>query len=263
MTTPALEARDLSVSFRTKHRDSSRTLRGSLASALRPRRRNKSWQTSNEALRGINLEIRPGEIVGLIGHNGAGKTTLLRTLAGIIGPDRGEIVLRGSVTCLMGFGVGFNQFITGYENIFLSASLLGIPRRTIHEKVDEIIAFSELEEVIYAPVQTYSQGMRIRLGFAIAAHVPSDLLLLDEVLAAGDAAFRKKSGTLIQHVAREHTAVVLASHNLEIIRSQCTRVLWLDSGQVHMDGTPEATCGAYGAALRKKRERSAPGQTES
>ena len=163
MPEPAIRARDVSVQYRIRRHDGSRTLRSTLVNSLLPwrgarrNRRQTFW-----ALKDINLAAHPGEIIGIIGPNGSGKTTLLRTLAGIIGADRGEVAVRGRVACLMGFGVGFNPDLTGRENIVLSGSLIGIARNRIDEIVEDVIELSELSDFISAPVRTYSRGMRVR-----------------------------------------------------------------------------------------------------
>ena len=145
----------------------------------------------------------------------------------------------------MSLGVGFNPNLTGRENIHLSASLIGIKSRRIDEIVDEIVEFSELGEFIAAPVQTYSKGMRVRLGFAIAIHVSPDILLLDEVLTAGDQAFREKAGNIIEHIRGRAQTVVIASHSMGLIRHVCNRAIWLATGEVRMDGDAESVCSAY------------------
>lgn len=259
MPEPAIRARDVSVQYRIRRHDGSRTLRSTLVNSLLPwrgarrNRRQTFW-----ALKDINLAAHPGEIIGIIGPNGSGKTTLLRTLAGIIGADRGEVAVRGRVACLMGFGVGFNPDLTGRENIVLSGSLIGIARNRIDEIVEDVIELSELSDFISAPVRTYSRGMRVRLGFAIASHLRPEVLLLDEVLAAGDEAFRKKAGSILDNVRGDRQSVILASHSIPLVRKTCSRVVWLDRGEVRMDDAPQPVCDAYLEQVRLDQARIGP-----
>ena len=188
---PSIEAHGLSVSFFIRYHNTPVTLRETLIRSLTPRTEKRGrWRKEFWALRDIDLRVYPGEVVGLVGRNGSGKTTLLKTLAGIIEPDRGSLYVRGRVGCLMSFGVGFNPNLTGRENIYLNGTMIGIDRQSIDQVVEQIIEFSELGEFIEAPVRTYSKGMKVRLGFAISLHISPDVLLLDEVLTVGDAAFR-------------------------------------------------------------------------
>ncbi|EDY80530.1 ABC transporter, ATP-binding protein [Verrucomicrobiia bacterium DG1235] len=181
------------------------------------------------ANKGISFELRRGECLGLIGHNGAGKTTLLKMLNGLIKPDTGRIETRGRVGALIALGVGFNPVLTGRENIYSYGSLLGLTKSEIAEKYDEIVDFSEIPDSINAPVQSYSSGMRVRLGFAVASSLNPDILLLDEVLAVGDAAFRYKCLSRITSLM-SNSAVIFVSHNQEQIRRICTSCLYLQKG---------------------------------
>lgn len=189
-----------------------------------PLRRDEFW-----ALRDINFELKRGECLGLIGANGSGKSTLLRLLAGIFPPDSGEIAVRGRVGALIALGAGFHPHMTGRENIYLNASILGINRKEIAEKVDDIIEFAEIGDFIDAPVSTYSSGMRVRLGFAVATAVKPDLLLIDEVLSVGDAGFRVKCFNRIYEIL-ENTAVIFVSHNMPQVCRICDRLMLLEHG---------------------------------
>lgn len=188
------------------------------------------------ALKDIDFELKRGECLGLIGKNGAGKSTLLKMLNGLIGPDEGTIAMRGKVGALIELGAGFNPILTGRENIFINGSVLGYSTAEIRGMLDEIIAFSELEEFIDTPVQYYSSGMKVRLGFAVAANMEPDVLILDEVLAVGDAGFKIKSFNKISQVIR-NSAVIFVSHSMPIIARMCNRVMLLDGGAVAYEGT--------------------------
>lgn len=213
------------------------------AQAPRPARAGE--RTSIWALRGVDLSILPGEIVGLIGRNGAGKTTLLKTLGGICTPDRGGLAVRGRVGCMLNFGVGFNENLSGRENVYLNGSMLGMSRREIDGCIANIIRFSELGEFMDAPARSYSAGMRARLGFSIVVHLEPDVLLLDEVLGVGDAAFRAKAGDILDHLLGDCRTVVLATHNLDLVRDRCTRAVWLDEGRIRADGDADSVCDEY------------------
>ena len=182
------------------------------------------------AVKDVTFELRRGECLGLIGRNGAGKTTLLKMLNGLIKPDKGRIEMRGRVGALIALGAGFNPILTGRENIYVNGSILGISQTEIEDKIDEIIDFSEIREFIDSPVQSYSSGMAVRLGFAIATALNPDILLLDEVLAVGDYAFRIKCLNRISELAQK-TAVLFVSHSADQVRWLCDLALYLDKGQ--------------------------------
>ena len=206
-------------------------LRHVLADALtRPFRkgpkRRELW-----ALRGASFDVQPGEVLGVIGANGAGKSTLLKLLARITPPTEGEARLHGRVGSLLEVGTGFHPELTGRENIYLNGAVLGMKRREITEKFDEIVAFSELADFLDTPVKRYSSGMYVRLGFAVAAHLQPEILLIDEVLAVGDVRFQKKCLGKMGDIARGGRTVLFVSHNMAAVRQLCTRVLWLDRGR--------------------------------
>ncbi|NQU11636.1 ABC transporter ATP-binding protein [bacterium] len=189
-------------------------------------RRDEFW-----ALEDINFELRRGEVLGLIGINGSGKTTLLRLLAGIFPPDGGEIVIKGRTGALIALGAGFHPHMTGRENVYLNGTILGLSRQAIRRQFDQIVDFAEVGEFIEAPVSTYSSGMRVRLGFAIAMAIEPDLLLIDEVLAVGDLGFKAKCLNAISKLMR-NSAVIFVSHSMEFVAYICTRVLVLDKGHI-------------------------------
>jgi ABC-type polysaccharide/polyol phosphate transport system ATPase subunit len=189
-----------------------------------------------QALRDVSLRIAPGETVGVIGRNGAGKTSTLRVLAGIVPLDSGRVACGGEVVSLLEVGAGFGRDFSGRENIYLNGALHGLVRHEIEERIGSIIAFSELGHFIEAPVRTYSSGMFLRLGFAIAAHLEADILLIDEVLAVGDEAFQRKCEAHIARKIADGATLVLVSHDAALIERSCGRVVVLDGGRVIFDG---------------------------
>jgi lipopolysaccharide transport system ATP-binding protein len=188
------------------------------------------------ALKDVSFEIERGEAVGVIGHNGAGKSTLLKILSRITEPTSGYARIRGRVGTLLEVGTGFHPELTGRENIYLNGAILGMRRAEIERKFDEIVAFAEVEQFIDTPVKHYSSGMYLRLAFAVAAHLEPEVLIVDEVLAVGDAAFQKKCLGKIGEVTDTGRTVVFVSHNMGAVRSLCRRALWLDHGQLRMSG---------------------------
>jgi len=201
------------------------------------------------ALRDISLELKHGETLGVIGRNGVGKTTLLKVIAGIIAPDRGAIRNAGVSASLLSLQVGFVPLLTGRENAILSGMLLGAPKSRIEKNMEELVAFAELENFIDEPVSSYSAGMRARLGFSVAMQADPDILLIDEVLGVGDAAFRKKSSAEIQRRIRSNRSVILVSHNTEIMAKLCDRVVWIEQGVSRMQGEAEEVLAAYEASI--------------
>jgi lipopolysaccharide transport system ATP-binding protein len=220
-------------------------VRSPLAS-LRRKKEETFW-----ALKDVSLEVREGEVLGLIGRNGAGKTTLLKILSRITRPTTGWAEIRGRVGSLLEVGTGFHPELTGRENTFLSGAILGMGKAEIRRKFDEIVAFAELEKFIDTPVKHYSSGMYVRLAFAVAAHLEPEILLVDEVLAVGDINFQKKCLGKMGDVARAGRTVVLVSHQLNQIRRLCHRVVWIDAASIRKDGSPEAVVNAYEAAMSK------------
>jgi ABC-type polysaccharide/polyol phosphate transport system ATPase subunit len=212
-------------------------------------RRKQLKATEIWAVRGIDLTIEPGEAVAFIGRNGSGKTTLLRLIAGIFAPTEGTLQVGGQIGSLLELGAGFHPDFTGRENIYLSASIYGMPRRLVDERLDAIIAFSELEDFIDLPVRTYSSGMYMRLGFAVAAHIEADILLLDEVFAVGDEAFQRKC---IDHVLRfreQGGTVCFVSHDAGAVERLCERAVLLTHGRVEYEGETDEAVKRYHALL--------------
>src|SRR5437762_1395373 len=192
------------------------------------------------ALQGINFEVTQGEVVGVIGRNGAGKSTLLKVLSRITEPTKGRVELYGRVGSLLEVGTGFHPELSGRENISLSGAILGMKREEITRKFDEIVSFAEIETFIDTPVKRYSSGMYMRLAFAVAAHLEPEILLVDEVLAVGDAAFQKKCLGKMADVAKEGRTVLFVSHNMTAVNQLCPRAIMITDGQVVRDGrTPE------------------------
>ncbi len=187
------------------------------------------------AVSDVSFELRRGECIGLIGRNGAGKSTLLKILNGLIKPDKGRITMRGRVGALIELGAGFNPILTGRENLYVNAAVLGISRKEIDKKIDSIIEFSEIGDFIETPVQYYSSGMRVRLGFGVAAHLEPDVLLIDEVLAVGDLGFRIKCLNSIANLMK-NSAVIFVSHAMPMVSFVCTRIMMLNNGQVEYQG---------------------------
>jgi ABC-2 type transport system ATP-binding protein/lipopolysaccharide transport system ATP-binding protein len=218
------------------------TLREALARAARPGRndRHDLW-----ALRGIDLEIPAGEALGIIGPNGAGKTTLLRILAGITFPTEGVARTRGAVGALLDVGTGFHPELTGRENVFLSGAVLGMRRREIRARFDEIVEFSGVERFLDTPVKRYSQGMRLRLAFAVAAHLDPPIVVVDEVLAVGDSAFREKCMGKMAEMERRDKTVLFVSHDLGAITRLCSRAVWIQDGQIQADGSAGQIVSSY------------------
>jgi lipopolysaccharide transport system ATP-binding protein len=197
------------------------------------------------ALRGIDLSIARGEVVGLIGPNGSGKSTLLKLVGGITLPTAGDVRAAGRVGTLIEIGAGFHPEMTGRENVFLNGSILGMSRRELNRHFDEIVGFAELERFIDLPVKKYSSGMYVRLGFAVATLVPPDVLLVDEILSVGDLAFQRKSIARMRELKRGDTTIVFVSHNMDAVRNFCTRGVFLLDGQIAFDGATDQAIEQY------------------
>lgn len=199
------------------------------------------------ALEHISFRVKKGETLGLIGQNGAGKSTMLKVIAGILKPTKGEMIRRGNVAPMLELGSGFDFDLTGKENIFLNGAILGYSEQFLREKYDEIVAFSELGKFIEVPIRNYSSGMLARLAFSVATVVNPEILIVDEILAVGDASFQEKSYRRMIELMSGGTTVLFVSHNLAQIREMCDRVLWLEHGRVKMLGEAKSVCDAYGA----------------
>jgi lipopolysaccharide transport system ATP-binding protein len=209
------------------------------------RRREELW-----ALRDVDLELEPGRSLALVGPNGAGKSTLLKLISRVTKPTTGSVRVDGRLSSLIEVGAGFHQELTGRENVFLNGAILGMSRREIARRFDDIVAFAELEKFIDTPVKRYSSGMFARLGFAVAVHTDPAILLIDEVLAVGDARFRRRSYERVQQLSSEHRTVVVVSHQMSMVRRICDRAVMLEAGRVTCTGTADEVASRYEIAQR-------------
>jgi ABC-type polysaccharide/polyol phosphate transport system ATPase subunit len=241
---PLIEASGVSVAYLMSH-DRAGTVKEFAFQLLRR-------QVSTEqfwALNDVSFEVRRGEVVSLIGPNGAGKTTMMKVIARVLPPSKGRVVVRGVLAPMIALGAGFNAEVSGYENIVLFGTLLGRPPEEMRERAAEIAQWAELTDFIDVPVRAYSSGMLARLGFAIASDVDPDVLVVDEVLAVGDEAFQRKSYQRMEKLMGGGTAVLLVSHDLDVVRSISHRVLWLDHGRTKLMGEPAEVVDAYRASV--------------
>ncbi|MBE0470382.1 MAG: ATP-binding cassette domain-containing protein [Methyloprofundus sp.] len=247
---PIIEVNHLTKEYQLGHISS---LKDSALNTLR----RMTFQPTQEreqfkALDDVNFHINEGEVVGIIGHNGAGKSTLLKHLANISKPTKGEVIVRGSVAPLIEVGAGVNPELTGRENIFLNGAILGIPKKIIKSKLDEIIEFSELEQFIDTPVKRYSSGMTVKLGFSIATSMDADILIIDEVLAVGDIAFQRKCFDRMEDlIKRQKKTVLLVSHNIRQVTRLSSRAILLSHGKILNDGDAEDVCNQFYAINNK------------
>jgi ABC-type polysaccharide/polyol phosphate transport system ATPase subunit len=219
-----------------------------------PRREKRNDPEEFWALRDVSFEIAPGTTVGLIGPNGAGKSTLLKLISRIIEPTSGRIQVNGRVGSLLELGAGFHPDLTGRENIYLNGSILGLSQAQIRCKLDEIIAFAELERFIDVPVRHYSSGMYVRLGFSVAVHTDPEILLVDEVLAVGDAAFQQKCLEKMAQFKREGRTILFVSHALHLIEQLCTKAIWFEEGKIQQIGDAHQVLASYMKAIDKQIE---------
>jgi lipopolysaccharide transport system ATP-binding protein len=255
----AIRAENLSKRYRIGMLYRHDTLRDTLASSVsrareRLRRPHKTPTSPDPtpdasafiwALNEVSFEVDQGEVLGIVGPNGAGKTTLLKILSRVTEPTAGRAEVHGRIGSLLEVGTGFHQELTGRENVYLSGAILGMKRREIDRKFDEIVAFAEFEKFLDTPVKRYSSGMQVRLGFAVAAHLDTEILLVDEVLAVGDTAFQKKSLGKMRKITREGRTVLVVSHNLVSIQEICTRAIMLSKGKLVCDGDPRYVVDQY------------------
>ena len=205
--------------------------------------RNK--KEKREVLKGINLKIKKGEVVALIGTNGSGKSTLLKLMTKIIYPNKGKIETYGKLTSLLELGAGFHQDFSGRENIYFNASIFGLTKKEIDNRIEDIIKFSELEEFIDNPVRTYSSGMFMRLAFAVAINVDADILLIDEILSVGDEHFQNKCFDKMRELKSQGKTMVFVTHSMGTVKSLCDRAVWLYNGEIKMDGDTTEVVDAY------------------
>jgi ABC-type polysaccharide/polyol phosphate transport system ATPase subunit len=238
----SISLKDARVRFNMGTAADGHTLKGFLVSLKNPERRKTNYI---EALKGVTLDIRAGERVGLIGHNGAGKSTILKVMAGIYPPTAGSAKTVGHVCPLFEFATGFEYNRSGWENIRIRAMLLGMPPDEIEARLPEIAEFSELKEFLDYPVRTYSSGMFIRLAFAVSTAVNPEILLLDEVMGAGDLSFTEKANKRMREFMDQGKILVFSSHNLDMLGEYCSRTLWLDHGTLKADGPTPDVVAAY------------------
>jgi lipopolysaccharide transport system ATP-binding protein len=253
MSDIAIKAEGLSKRYRIGQLERENALRNVLGPILRAPWRLLKLEKKETfwALNDVDLEVKHGEVLGLIGRNGAGKTTLLKILSRITRPTKGWAEIYGRVGSLLEVGTGFHPELTGRDNTYLSGAILGMSKREINRKFDEIVAFAEIEKFIDMPVKHYSSGMYVRLAFAVAAHLEPEILLVDEVLAVGDINFQKKCLGKMGDVAREGRTIVLVSHQMNQMRRLCHRVVWVDGGSVRKSGMTHEVVSAYESAMAR------------
>jgi len=211
----------------------------------KPLRARRAAAPSVWALRDVSFEVPQGQVVGIIGRNGAGKSTLLKILSRITSPTSGSVRVRGRVASLLEVGVGFHNELTGRENVYLNGSILGMQKREVDRRFDAIVNFAGVEQFLDTQVKHYSSGMRLRLGFAVAAHLEPDILVVDEVLAVGDAGFQKKCLDAMEGLQSGGRTVLFVSHNMAAVENLCSRGIWIDSGQIRMDGSANEVVSSY------------------
>lgn len=254
---PAIELHNVSKFFQLQnstHRsfqDSfTRLLRGQWTRPPETNRAGQFWP-----LRDLSITIQPGESIGLVGPNGSGKSTLLKLLVGILEPSTGEVIIRGRISSLLELGAGFHPDLTGRENVYLNGSIYGMSRREIATRMDDIVEYAEIGEFIDVPVKHYSSGMYVRLGFAVAIHTDPQILILDEVLAVGDATFQQKCLSSIHRFREKGGTIILVTHDLNAVQSISDRVLWLENGTLHAQGNPTDVVMQYLNHMAEKEER--------
>ena len=239
-----IEVSDVTMQFRLNN-DKILSLKEFVTTALR----GKLQYNQFTALEHVSFEVKKGETLGLIGRNGAGKSTLLKVISGILKPTKGSVVWRGNVVPMLELGTGFDFDLTGRENIFLNGAILGYSEEFLKAKYDEIVEFSELGQFIEVPIRNYSSGMLARLAFSIATVVNPEILIVDEILSVGDAAFQEKSKRRMLELMGGGTTVLFVSHSLDQIREMCSNAVWLEHGKVRMFGRAKEVCDAYANEL--------------
>jgi ABC-type polysaccharide/polyol phosphate transport system ATPase subunit len=243
-----IQVSDLGIKFKMEKLRRS----GALSFVLNGSRKKRQSAREFWALRHVSFTVERGETVGIIGRNGSGKSTLLRVIAGVYPPDEGKVSVEGEVSTLFSLGAGFNAELSGRDNIYLDGILIGLTKNHIDGIIDGIIEFAELGDFIDMPVRTYSTGMRARLGFAIAMHSDKDIVLIDEIMGAGDAAFRQKADAEMSRIIGQRT-VLLVSHSMDTIKRFADKVIWLDRGVMAATGEPKTVIDQYVAATRVKK----------
>ena len=240
MNNTMIEVSDVTMRFRM-NADKIMSLKEFVTAALRGKLEYQDFT----ALDHVSFEVKKGETFGLIGRNGAGKSTILKVISGILKPTSGSVTCYGNVVPMLELGSGFDFDLTGRENIFLNGAILGYSEKFLREKYNEIVEFSELGEFIDAPIRNYSSGMLARLAFSVATVVNPEILIVDEILSVGDAAFQEKSRKRMLELMEGGTTVLFVSHSIQQVREMCSRVLWLEQGKVKMLETVEDVCNAY------------------
>ena len=242
---PIIQVNDVSMTFRL---DMNKTT--SLKEwVVRWLKREQHYE-SFDALHHVSFSVNRGEVLGIVGHNGSGKSTLLKVISGIYKPTSGSAVTAGRVAPMLELGSGFDIELSGRENIFLNGAILGFEEEYLRSKYDDIVAFSELGDFINMPIKTYSSGMMMRLAFSVASLIEPEILIVDEILAVGDAQFQAKSRARMMELMQGGATVLFVSHSLQQIRELCSHVLWLDHGRVKMYGETEEVCSAYEASTQ-------------
>jgi len=237
----AVVVKGLAKHFYRSHPDRPRTLHEALVKGLRGLQYSERFW----ALQDVSFSVQSGSTLGVIGSNGSGKSTLLRLIGGVGRPDSGSVAVQGRIGGLLDFGAGFHPDLTGRENVIVGGIIAGLTRKEALKRFDSIVAFAELESFIDNPLRTYSTGMQMRLGFAVAVHTEAEVLLIDEVLAVGDHAFQRKCFDRIAHFKAEGCTIIIVSHEAEVVRGFCDEVLWLNTGRLVAHGCPEEVVGRY------------------
>ena len=246
MSLPAIELDKVSKRYRLRRGWHAKSIRDEVERLLgRLARRSSPPRDDFWALKDVSFRLEKGEVLGLVGRNGAGKSTMLKILSQVTVPTTGTFVARGRLGALIEIGAGFHPELSGRENIYLNGSIMGMSRREVQEKFDRIVDFAEIERFIDTPIKHYSSGQQMRLGFSVAAHVDPDILLIDEILAVGDASFQAKCLNKLAELKEDDKTIILVSHNLNNITEHAKRVVWLDNGSVRMIGEPNAVVDAY------------------
>lgn len=240
MTKPMIEVNNISMKF---HMNNDKIL--SLKEFVTKSLSGKMNYNDFVALDKVSFSVNKGETFGLIGKNGAGKSTMLKIISGILQPTEGNVICRGNIVPMLELGSGFDMDLTGKENIYLNGAILGYSEKFLNDKYNDIVEFSELGEFINNPIRNYSSGMLMRLAFSIASVVNPEILIVDEILAVGDASFQAKSKQRMLEMMSGGTTVLFVSHNLEQIREMCNRVVWLEHGRIKMIGKTEVVCNKY------------------
>lgn len=245
-TKVVIEVKDIKKSFKS-YKDKANSFKERFVNPSRGK------HEENMVLKGISFDVKKGEAIGIIGKNGCGKSTTLKLLTRILYPNEGKINIKGRVSSLIELGAGFHPDMTGRENIYTNASIFGITRKEVDQRLNDIIRFSELEEFIDEPVRTYSSGMYMRLAFAVAINVDADVLLIDEILAVGDSAFQKKCFEKLKEIKANGTTIVIVSHSMEQMYKICDRLIWIENGLIRDEGTPKFIGEAYLADMEGRR----------